>query len=167
MATSGSSGRWAEVARRLGAVLTLGLVAVMVLLLLAALAWPAVLIGVLFWSARSPPPCDVLSRMAPVVAPDGALWAAAHEEACGDGLFHTIVYTVVTVGGPGGEGPEVVLRVGETHGPGEAVALSWRAARALTVRLVTSRHLSAGVPRAHPITIEIIVPPAEGDRPSR
>ena len=47
-------------ARRLGAVLTLGLVAVMVLLLLAALAWPAVLIGVLFWSARSPPPLSLI-----------------------------------------------------------------------------------------------------------
>jgi hypothetical protein len=134
---------------------------------LAALAWPAALIGVAFWSARSPPPCDVLGRLAPVVSPDGALWAAAHEEACGDGLFQTIVYTVVTVGGPDGAAPEEVLRVGETDGPGEAVALSWRAARALTVRLVTSRHLRAGVPRAHPITVEIIVPPAEGDRPSR
>lgn len=82
-----------------------------------------------------PPACDIFDRGATIVAPDSGWSARVRDEACGDGFFVTIIYSVVEVTTGGGTGWRDVVRVAETYDAHPAVAVEWEGARTLLVRV--------------------------------
>jgi hypothetical protein len=133
---------------------------------LAALSVPAAHM-LMFWPGWPPPPCEFIERWPVVTAPEGGLWAQARQEACGDGGFVTIVYTVVTLGGDDGAQPEDVLWVAETDTLDQPVSLAWTGAGTLSVRLEAGRGLTLHELRRQGVAVELLVPPARRARPSR
>lgn len=95
------------------------------------------------WWHRPAPLCDVLARGMPVAPVNGTMQANWRQEACGDGGFVTVVFTVVEVSA--GEPAQVrdVMRVSESDLARGPVALSW----------LGPQHLSVHVPAALGVTL--------------
>ena len=66
------------------------------------------------WWRGDPPPCEVFDRGEPVAAPNGSAQANWRNEACGDGWFVTVIFTVVEVTAGEAAIARDVVRVSET-----------------------------------------------------
>lgn len=87
------------------------------------------------WWRGDPPPCEVLARGKPVAAPNGRALAHWRQEACGDGWFVTVVFTVIEVTSGEAAIRRDVVRVSESDLARAAVALAWVGPLHLSVRV--------------------------------
>ncbi|MCX7376787.1 MAG: hypothetical protein NTY94_08610 [Alphaproteobacteria bacterium] len=90
------------------------------------------------WWHGDPPPCEVFDRGEPVAAPNGSAQANWRNEACGDGWFVTVIFTVVEVAAGEAAIARDVVRVSETDLARRPVAIAW----------LGPQHLSVHVPAA-------------------
>jgi hypothetical protein len=95
------------------------------------------------WWRGDPPPCEVLARGEPVAAPNGNALANWRQEACGDGWFVTVVFTVVEVTSGQAATRRDVVRVSESDLARGPMVLSW----------LGPQHLSVHVPAALGVTL--------------
>ena len=110
----------------------------------AAMALPAAgAVAVWRWWNRAAPLCDVLARGMPTAPVNGTMQANWRQEACGDGGFVTVVFTVVEV--TAGDPARVygVARISESDLARGPVVLSW----------LGPQHLSVHVPAALGVTL--------------
>ena len=106
---------------------------------LVAFALPvASVIAAWQWWHRPAPPCELLDRGEPVAAPEGRALANWRQEACGDGWFVTVVFTVIEVTSGDAATKSDVVRVSESDLARAPLALAW----------VGPQHLSVRVPAA-------------------
>lgn len=112
---------------RIGACLSCCLVAFALPVASVIVAWQ--------WSHRPAPPCELLDRGEPVAAPNGRALASWRQEACGDGWFVTVVFTVIEVTSGEAATRHDVVRVSESDLARAPVTLAWAGPLHLSVRV--------------------------------
>jgi hypothetical protein len=121
--------------------------------------------SVLVWLMRGgpPPPCEVVVERGGVVLdeeradPAGPWVARLRREACGDGWFVTVVFTVVEVAAPRGAPWAEVARVAETDL--DDVTAQWPEPAVLALRVDRRRHVELKPYAAPDVAIRVTIAP--------